>query len=470
MISPPDNLRHWREQPACFVRELFDVTPDPWQDEVLRAFPDRPRLAMKACKGPGKTAVEAWLAWNFLLTRDHPKVAAVSITAENLADNLWAEMAKWRERSPILQRAFEWNRTRIFSRQHPETWWMSARSWTRSADRQQQGSTLAGLHADFVLFILDEAGGIPDAVMASAEAALSSCREGHIVQAGNPTHLEGPLWRACTSERSLWHVTEISADPDDPNRSTRVKAEWAREQIQKYGRDNPWVLVNVFGKFPPGSLNTLIGPDECRAATRRFYRPEEYGAAARVLGVDVARFGDDQSVIFPRQGLAAFAPMKFRNLDGLQGAGAVARKWQDWRADAVFIDDTGGWGASWIDNLRRLGREPVGIGFASRPNDPRYDNKRTEIYFEAVEWIKAGGALPPDCAELIAALSQTTYSFRGDRLLLEPKEQVKSRLGYSPDEADAFALTFAQPAVQRGPRGGIGRCLVDYDVLADVRL
>jgi hypothetical protein len=470
MISAPDNIRRWREEPARFVRELFDVEPDPWQDEVLHAFPDRPRLAMKACKGPGKTAVEAWLAWNFLLTRTHPKIAAVSITAENLADNLWAEMAKWRQRSPILQRAFEWNKTRIFSRQHPETWWMSARSWTRTADRQQQGSTLAGLHADFVLFILDESGGIPDAVMASAEAALSSCREGHIVQAGNPTHLEGPLWRACTSERALWHVTEITADPDDPKRSTRVRAEWAREQIQKYGRDNPWVLVNVFGKFPPGSLNTLIGPDECRAATKRFYRPEEFGAAPRVLGVDVARFGDDQSVIFPRQGLAAFAPMKFRNLDGLQGAGAVARKWQDWRADAVFIDDTGGWGASWIDNLRRLGREPIGIGFASRPNDPRYENKRTEIYFEAVEWIKAGGALPPDCAELIAALSQTTYSFRGDRLLLEPKEQVKSRLGYSPDEADAFALTFAQPVVQRGPRGGIGRCLVDYDVLADARI
>ena len=77
-------------------------------------------------------------------------------------------------------------------------------------------------------------GGIPDAVMASAEAALSSCVEGHIVQAGNPTHLEGPLWRACTSERALWHVTEITADPDDPRRSTRVKPEWAREQIAKY--------------------------------------------------------------------------------------------------------------------------------------------------------------------------------------------------------------------------------------------
>src|SRR5476649_2905841 len=329
MLDQP-NISRWRASPSGFVRDVFGVTPDPWQDEVLEAFPNSPRLAMKACKGPGKTAVEAWLAWNFLLTRPHPKVAATSITADNLADNLWAEMAKWRARSPMLQRGFEWTKQRIFSRHHPETWWMSARSWAKSADSHQKGNTLAGLHADYVLFVLDESGGIPDAVMASAEAALSSCIEGHIVQAGNPTHLEGPLWRACTSERALWHVTEISADPEDPKRSTRVRAEWAREQIQKYGRDNPWVLVNVFGHFPPGSLNTLIGPDERMEATKRVYRPEELAHTPRVLGVDVARFGDDASVIFPRQGLVAYPPLKYRNIDGTQGAGVVARKWTDW--------------------------------------------------------------------------------------------------------------------------------------------
>ncbi len=465
--KPSDHLRRWREHPVQFVREVFGVVPDAWQARVLEAFPHHQRLAMKACKGPGKTAVEAWLAWNFLLTRIEPKVAAVSVTAENLADNLWSEMAKWQQRSPLLQATFEWNKTRIFCRQSPETWWMSARSWSKTADRAQQGSTLAGLHADNVLFILDESGGIPDAVMASAEAALASCVEGHIVQAGNPTHLEGPLWRACTTERALWHVTEITADPDDPMRSSRVKADWAREQIQKYGADNPWVLVNVFGRFPPGSLNTLIGADECRDATKRFYRPEDVAGHARVLGVDVARFGDDASVIFPRQGLVAHRPQKFRNLDGTQGAGVVAHKWKEWGADAVFIDDTGGWGASWIDNLRRTGHQPVGVGFAGRPNDPRYENKRTEMYFEAIEWIRGGGALPY-VPELIAALSQTTYSFRGDRLLLEPKDQVKQRLGYSPDDADAFVLTFAQPALAGG--AGYGRpvrrfCLTEYDPL-----
>jgi phage terminase large subunit len=461
-------LNRWKKNPPLFVREVLKVTPDPWQDDVLAAFPHHPRIALKACKGPGKTALEAWLAWNFLVTRTEPKIAATSVSGDTLADNLWAEMAKWQARAPMLQEAFEWTKTRIFARERPETWWMSARTWAKTADRAKLGQTLAGLHADYILFILDESGGIPDGVMASAEAALSSCVEGHIVQAGNPTHLEGPLWRACTSERRLWHVTEITGDPDDPKRTPRVRVEWAREQIEKYGRDNPWVLVNVFGKFPPASLDTLIGPDECRAAIARAWRPEDVAGAAKILGVDVARFGDDASVIFPRQGLVAQAPIRFRNIDGTQGAGAVARKWRDWGADACFVDDTGGFGGSWIDNLRRLGRTPIGVHFAGRANDPRYDNKRTEMYFEAVEWIRRGGQLPPGGAsdELIAALSQTTYSFRGDRLLLEPKEQVKARLGYSPDDADAFALTFAQPVTARaGASGGTGRVIVDYDPL-----
>src|SRR5258708_7685363 len=105
---PHATLRAWREGPRRFVREQFGVVPDPWQDDVLAAFPGHQRLAMKACKGPGKTAVMAWLAWNFLATRPDAKVAATSITADNLADNLWAEMAKWQARSPMLGAKFAW--------------------------------------------------------------------------------------------------------------------------------------------------------------------------------------------------------------------------------------------------------------------------------------------------------------------------------------------------------------------------
>lgn len=448
-------IRLWREQPDRFVRDVFRVEPDEWQAEALRLFPVSPRLAMKACKGPGKSAVLAWLSWNFLLTRPHPKVAAVSVTADNLADGLWTEMSKWQQRSELLQTAFTWTKTRIYANDHPETWWMSARAWSQSATADQQANALAGLHADYLLFILDEAGGIPDAVMAAAEAGLANAdptqgREAHLLMAGNPTHLEGPLYRACSSERGLWALVEITADPDDPKRTPRVSVGWARQQIEKYGRDNPWVLVNVFGRFPPSSMNALLGPDDVAAAMRRAPTDDGWRRLARILGVDVARYGLDQSVMAPRQGQMMFPLVTARNLDSIQGAGWTARRIADFyqderqqRADACFVDDTGGWGAGWIDQLRALNHTPVGVAFSGKADDPRYYNKRTEMHFRLAEAIKKGGLCLPNDPELAAELTAHTYVFRGDKMWVEEKEQVQEKLGRSPDRADGCALTFA---------------------------
>ena len=115
--------------------------------------------------------------------------------------------------------------------------------------------------------------------------------------------------------RHLWKVIEITADPDNPGRTPRVSVEHAREQIGLYGRDNPWVLVNIFGQFPPSSLNALIGPEEVRAAMARYGSRVQIGAAPKVLGVDVARFGDDRSIICCRQGIQVFEFKTYRNLD-----------------------------------------------------------------------------------------------------------------------------------------------------------
>lgn len=284
----------WKERPDIFVRDVFNVEPDAWQIEVLQAFSKCNRIAMKSSKGVGKSSVLAFCAWNFILTRPNPKMVATSISGENLADGLWAELSKWQQKSPLLKSQFTWTKTRIFANDYPETWFLSARTWAKNADASQQADTLAGIHADYVLFVLDEVGGIPDGVMAAAEAGLSSGIETKIIMAGNPTHTEGPLYRACTSERHLWHVTEITSDPDDPKRSSRVSIQWAREQIEKYGADNPYVLVNIFGKFPPSSLNALLGPDEVEAAMNRKPNEDDYIYAQKRLGIDVARFGDDR--------------------------------------------------------------------------------------------------------------------------------------------------------------------------------
>lgn len=439
-----DRLAQWRWHPASMVEELFGVKPDPQQMEILETFPYYPLQAMQACKGCGKTANLAWLCWNYLLTRPNPKIAATSISADNLSANLWPEMALWQGKCPLLKAKFTWTASKIFFNEQPETWFMVARTWPKSADKQRQADTLAGLHADYVMFVIDEAGSIPLSVLVSAEAALSSCVEGHIVLAGNPTTLDGMLY-AASRDRTRWMVIEITGDPDNPKRSPRISLEWAREQIKTYGADNPWVLVNVFGRFPPSSLNALIGIDEVSDAMKRSYRDHQIGETAKILGVDVALEGDDASVIFPRQGIQGYIPIKHRNINSTQGAGLVSRKWQDWGADACFIDATGGFGAGWLDQLRLLGRMPIGIQFSGEAHQKsRYYNKRTEMYFDACEWIKAGGALP-ERPEILAALTQTTYTFKGDRLLLEPKKLVKAKLGHSPDEADAFVLSFAEP-------------------------
>jgi hypothetical protein len=145
--------------------------------------------------------------------------------------------------------------------------------------------------------------------------------------------------------------------------------------------------------------------------------------------------------------------MRFRNIEPHLGAGLVAQKWIDWDANAVFVDNTGGYGAAWISHLRLMQRFPVGVGFAQAPNDEQFFNKRAEIYFLGAQWIKDGGKLPPasvpGMAELTAALTQTTYTTRRDKLILEPKELIKERIGYSPDDADAFCLTFSHRVAPR---------------------
>lgn len=470
-------IRRWRADPRVFVRECLGVTPDEWQDEVLWALVAAKnaegvpfaRFALKASKGPGKSTLLSWAIWWFLVCFPHPKVVATSITGDNLTDNLWTELAKWQARSLFLRSAFAWTATRITAVDHPETWWASARTWPKGGTAEQQADTLAGIHADHVLFVLDEAGGIPDAVAAAAEGGLANAdaasgRTAKLIIAGNPTHLSGPLYRACTSERALWWVKEISGDPDDPKRAPRVSIEWARAQIAKYGRDNPYVLVNVFGRFPPSSANSLLGPDEVAEAMRRRLAEREYLEEVKILGVDVARFGDDRSVIFARQGRATWQPKVFRNLDLMELTGQVAMVWQKFQPDACFIDNA--LGAGVIDRLKQLGYRAMGVDFGGKALTPKFANRRAEMWWGMAEWIREGGVLP-ELPELTQELTTPVYKFdEHSKLLLEKKADIKKRTGVSPDLADALALTFAAPVAPRELRrltGGGQQTHHDYD-------
>ena len=437
-------LLRWREHPVTMVREEFQVEPDAWQLDALELFPHNERLAFKACKGPGKTAVLAWLVWNFLATRPHPKIGCTSITGDNLNTNLWPELAKWAQRSPYLSNTFTWTSTRVFCKAYPATWFAVGRTWPKKANAEEQSHSLAGLHADYAMFVLDESSEIPQAVMTTAEAVLGSGVECKVVQAGNPTRKEGPLYRACVADRALWKVITITGDPDDPKRSPRVKMEWAQQQIATYGRDNPWVMVNVLGEFPPTSINALLGEEEVEQAMRRNPTPDSYDWSQKRLGVDMARFGDDRTVIFPRQGLQAFRPVVLRHARTTDIAARIVQAETKWGSEVTLIDDTGNLGAGVVDNLLALGRSVVPVVFNSPALNPRYRNRRAEMWYEMADWVKRGGALPM-IPELIAELVTPTYTYVNGQVLIEEKDHIKERLGRSPDLADGLCLTFAIP-------------------------
>jgi len=373
-VTPSESvLRRWRQDPVLFVRDNFHVEPDPWQVDVLRSFPSqdpkKKRISMQACAGPGKSAVLAWCGLNFLSCYgekdEHPKGAAVSVTHENLKDNLWPEFAKWRGRSPFLRSAFEWTKERVFSRHHPETWFLSARSWSKKANEEEQGRTLSGLHARYVLVLIDESGDIPIAVLKAGDQALATRGTwGKILQAGNPTSREGMLFAAAVRMRDIWHVIRITGDPDDPNRSTRIDIDWARDQIKRHGRDNPWVMAYILGEFPPTSFNTLLGEEQVLAAMQKHLTSDIYSSIQKRLGIDVARFGDDQTVIFPRQGLAAFKPVPMRNARTPEIAARVVKAKTKFGSEMEFLDCTGGWGAGVEDSLILANSPAIPINFS----------------------------------------------------------------------------------------------------------
>jgi phage terminase large subunit len=447
-------VERWKAKPVEFVRECFGAEPDPWQRQVLEAFPNNQRISMQACRGPGKTCVLAWLIWNFMLN-ENCNIAAVSLSGANLRSNLWKELSVWYSRSEFLKASYEMNSKRIHAIDHMNTWYCDSRTWTREANDEMAGETLQGLHAPFCMVILDESGGMPESLMMAARGILANAEPGgkkRIVQAGNPTRLAGPLYNASTVERPDWFVVEITGDPDSPLRSPRVDIEEARKAIAQYGRNHPFVMVTILGQFPPSSFNSLIGPNDMKAAIGRHIPLSSFDRAAKTIGIDVARYGDDETVVWPRQGLAAFEPTHFKNAHPDDIAGFVAGLFMEWNADAVEVDATGGFGDGVVDSLGRIGITALRVQFAGKPIDDRkFFNKRSEIIWLLCDWIKNGGAIAPGpwADKLTQELTKMEYTFKGDKIIIEEKEMIKAKIGRSPDYSDALACSFAFPVAPK---------------------
>lgn len=456
LSAAAQRLARWRADAVLFVRECFGATPDRWQADVLRAAsqgsPLKVRLAMLACAGPGKSTVLAWLGWWCLACHyrpgEHPQGIAMSMNGQNLMSGLAKELAKWHKRSDFLAAAFTWTSKKIYCNEHPETWFLEFRSTPKKATADEIGETLSGVHSTVMMFyLIDEAGSLPPIMLKRAEQGMGDPNgRGLIALAGNTTNKASALY-AATKSKIGYFEKRITADPDDPERTPRVSREHAQAQIDEYplGRKDPWVQAYVLGEFPDAAINQLLTWDDVTESFARAPRADSYDWSPVVFGVDVAREGLDRSCIIRRQGIAVFAPLILSRVPATDGAARVAREFDGHHGNAMFLDDTGGFGGDWILKLREWGYKPQGVCFGAGATDARYANKRAEMWMEMAKWVRTGGALP-EIPGLIDELTEPTYSFNArGQMILEPKKMVAARLNRSPDIADALALTFAAP-------------------------
>lgn len=417
--------------PVGYVRDVLQAEPDTWQIEALNAVRDNKRVAGASGHGIGKTAFVAWIIHWFMATRPNPQVVVTANTKNQLDSKTWRELAKWNQKA-LNGHWFEVKATRMELKDSPETWFASAIPWT-----EHNSESFAGTHEEHVLVVFDEASAIADVIWDVVEGAMTT-PGARWVALGNPTRNTGRFRECWGRFRHRWHTMQVDSRKAKMADQTQIK-EW----IADYGEDSDFVRVRVKGEFPKSSSAQLISTALVEAAVA--YKAVGFEKLPLILGVDVARFGDDQTVICARRGRKVYALMKHRELDTMQVAGKVAAAIKELKPSLVNID-IGAMGAGVVDRLREQGFEVRGVNFGGEPVDKvKYANKRAEMWGETLEWLKEGGEIPDDY-ELRQDLIGPEYSYTSSQqLLLEKKESMKRRGLSSPDCADAFALTFASP-------------------------
>lgn len=305
---------------------------------------------------------------------------------------------------------------------------------------------LRGLYFDYV--VMDEVADMKPFVWGEIVRPALADRKGRCLFIGTPKgmNLFFELYNRGASGREKDWVALVF-----PASKTAGILPWLdREELDNAARDlSPAQYRQEFEcDFNASCDNTLITLDLIYAARGKHIPENDYARSPLIFGVDVARFGGDACVIQPRQGLAAFRPERIVGIDNMTFASLVHRRVCAERPLAVFIDSGRGEGV--IDRLRQLGSPSsiIEVPFGGKAIDGGvngYANRRAEMWDTLRKWLVSGGAIPDDY-ELTKELAAPTYSYDGQsRLKLESKESIRERVGFSPDRADALALTFAEP-------------------------
>lgn len=447
-------IRAWQRDPVLFSREVLRF--DPWDDgqpgsqaDIMRSVAMHDQIAIRSSHKIGKTSGMAAIAlWHYALFPGSRTVITAPVFRQ-VREACWREIRRLHAGS-VLDLGGTVHDDPMTGLSDPIT---GSQVLGFTAD---DPDAFSGISGPSVIYILDEASGVSAGVY---EAVLGNAAGGAtVILIGNPTQPAGPFFDAFSRGRwKRYHVDSHRVARWQAEHATEIPGlatqSWIDARRADWGTDDPRWSVRVDGEFPTMSEAQIVGLGDVVAAEKRFipaaFVTESWRRLRTRVGVDVARFGDDASAIIASKGYVASRARIFRGLDSHRLAAEAVRVALDFHPHVlapkpIVNVDVIGVGAGVYDVLSHDYRhlvdvEPVNVA-ESADDDDAYANLRTQLLFGVRDWARSGGALEYDQElreELIA--TRYTYDTRG-RFKAEPKDDVKERIGRSPDRSDALAL------------------------------
>ena len=425
-----------------------------WGEEIKKrgfdgSTPTDPiRFSTVSGHGIGKSTLTSWIILFIMSTRPYCKGVVTAGTDNQLKTKTWSELSKWYNLC-VTRSWFNLGTGKgamnLTHRKHKMTWRVDALT-----SRAENSESFAGLHAanSCPFYIFDEASAIEDIIFEVSQGGATD-GEPMSFDFGNPTRNSGRFFENCRGQFKHRYIVREIDSRDVSITNKKLFAEW----VEDYGEDSDYVKVRVRGMFPSAGSLQFMDTDEVVAAQHR--ELVENKLAPTVIGVDVARFGDDQSVIYVRFGndCRSWKPTIMEGADTVEVAGKVietvrALRLAGYMTAAIFVDGTGV-GGGVVDQLRHLGYAPIDISFGSRPIDSKKYRYRSDEL-----WGRLRDEIPHLClpndpkigSRLKSDLTKREFGYMTGTLKihLETKKLMKERGLDSPDLADALALCFAQ--------------------------
>lgn len=438
MIS--EAIAHYAKDPVRFTKDIIGATPTDMQARIMRQAAKGGLISVRSGHGVGKSAMQAWLILWFLCTRPYPKVPCTAPTKHQLYDILWAEVAKWM--SPAIKNSLVWTYEKLYMKGHAENWFAVPRTATKP-------DALQGFHAAHMLYIIDEASGVEDKIFEPALGALTGGRK-TLLMCGNPVRTSGFFYDSHNKKKDAYATFKISGED-----SSLVDPAYARMIASLYGRDSDMYRVRVLGEFPEGEAAGFIKRAACEEAAAKEKAKTAEGTID--IGIDVARFGEDESVMCVVLDGAHMQPLLvYRKNDTMEIAGRAAALVREYKgkfpdAEIRVKVDCDGLGAGVYDRLLEL-RLPCRLyechfgGRGGMVDGMRMANAAALMWGQVRKALLDGRLrLDPDEA-LIEQLSSRHYHVLSDGSIgLERKTEMKKRGLKSPDRADALVLAMYMP-------------------------